>query len=46
VRTICFAPESRYLCLFEAASAKIVQEVSEAMQLPFTRIIQVTEYSL
>ncbi len=39
-----FVPEEAHcLCLFEASSAKAVQEVNEAAQFPFTRIIQALE---
>ena len=41
-----FAPgDGRCLCQFEAATARIIQEVNEAAQLPFTRIIEVWELS-
>jgi hypothetical protein len=45
VRSIVVRSESRCMCLFEAATAKLVQEVNEAAQLPFNRIIEVTELS-
>ncbi len=35
--------EGHCMSLFEARSAKIVQEVNEAAQLPFTRIIEAIE---
>jgi hypothetical protein len=35
--------ESHTICLFEAANAKEVQEVNEAAQFPFTRIIEVVD---
>ncbi len=39
-----FVPqEGHCMSLFEARSAKIVQEVNEAAQLPFTRIIEAIE---
>ncbi len=39
-----FVPEEAHcFCLFQAASAKAVQEVNEAAQFPFTRIIQALE---
>ncbi len=39
-----FVPEeARCFCLFEASSAKAVQEVNEAAQFPFTRIIEALE---
>ncbi len=42
-----FVPEeARCLCLFDASSAKAVQEVNEAAQFPFTRIIQALELDL
>ncbi len=39
-----FVPEEWHcMSLFEAANAKIVQEVNEAAAIPFTRIIQALE---
>ncbi len=39
-----FVPEEAHcLCLFEAPNAKAVQEVNEAAQFPFTRIIEALE---
>lgn len=32
--------EARCLCLFEATTAKVVQEVNELAQIPFTRIVE------
>ena len=32
--------ESRAMCLFEAANAKLVQEVNEMANTPFTRIVE------
>lgn len=43
VRSILLRSESRCLCLFEASTAKLVQEVNEAAQLPFNRIIEVMD---
>jgi hypothetical protein len=40
VRTMLVASERRSLTLFDAASAKIVQEVNEAAQIPFDRILE------
>jgi hypothetical protein len=31
------------MCLFVAASAKLVQEVNEAAGIPFTRIVEAIE---
>ncbi len=39
-----FVPEEAHcFCLFQAGSAKAVQEVNEAADFPFTRIIQALE---
>ncbi len=39
-----FVPEEWHcMSLFEARSAKVVQEVNEAAQVPFTRIIEALE---
>ncbi len=39
-----FVPEEAHcMSLYEARSAKIVQEVNEAAQLPFTRIIEAVD---
>lgn len=39
-----FVPEEEHcMSLFEARTAKLVQEVNEAAQLPFTRIIEAQE---
>lgn len=43
IRSIVIPSESHCICLFEAANAKIVQEVNEAAQIPFTRIIEAIE---
>jgi hypothetical protein len=43
ITSIFIPAESHSLCLFEAASAKDVQEVNEAAQFPFTRIIEAIE---
>jgi hypothetical protein len=43
IKSIFIPAESHSLCLFEANSAKDVQEVNEAAQFPFTRIIQAVE---
>jgi hypothetical protein len=40
IRSTFVPEEARCISLFEARSAKIVQEVNEAAQLPFTRIIE------
>ncbi len=39
-----FVPEEAHcFCLFQSISAKAVQEVNEAAQFPFTRIIEALE---
>lgn len=38
-RSIFVAGESRCLCLFEAQDAERVQEVNEAAQIPYSRIV-------
>ncbi len=40
IRTTFLPAEWHYMCLFEAADAKLVQEVNEAAAVPFTRIIE------
>ncbi len=41
---ITFVPnESHCLTLFEASNAKVVQEVNEAAQIPFNRIVEALE---
>lgn len=45
LRTTMMPSESRCLTLFEAANAKVVQEVNEAAQIPFDRIIEALEFS-
>ena len=46
LRSVFLPGEARCLCLFEAPRAKIVQEVSEAAQLPFTQIVAAYELTL
>jgi len=43
IRTTLVPSESRCMTLFEASNAKIVQEVNEAAQIPFDRIIKALE---
>jgi hypothetical protein len=43
IRTTLVPSESRCLTLFEAPSAKVVQELNEAAQIPFDRIIEALE---
>jgi hypothetical protein len=43
IRTTLVPSESRCLTLFEALNAKVVQEVNEAAQIPFDRIIEALE---
>ncbi len=43
LRTTFVPEEGHCLSLFEASSPKWVQEVNEAAQLPFTRIIEALE---
>jgi hypothetical protein len=45
IRTTLVPSESRCLTLFEAPNAKVVQEVNEAAQIPFDRIIEALELS-
>lgn len=40
IRSTFVPSESHCMCLFEAGSAKLVQEVNEAAQIPFTRIVE------
>jgi hypothetical protein len=40
IRTTFVPGEAHCLCLFEAASAELVQEVNEAAKIPFTRIVE------
>jgi len=39
VRSLFIPGESRCICLFEALNAKVIQEVNEAAQFPFMRIV-------
>ena len=43
VRTTLVPSEDRCLTLFEATSAKLVQELHEAAQIPFDRIFEALE---
>jgi hypothetical protein len=43
LQSIFIPAEFHSLCLFEALSAKDVQEVNEAAQFPFSRIIEAIE---
>lgn len=43
-RSIFLPGESRCLCVFEAANAARVQEVNEAAQLPYERIVLAVEF--
>ena len=40
IRSTFVPGESRCMCLFEADTAQLVQEVNEAAKIPFTRIIE------
>ncbi len=40
IRSTFVPSESHCMCLFEAPNAKLVQEVNEAAQIPFTRIVE------
>lgn len=40
IRTTFVPNEARCMCLFEADNAGLVQEVNEAAQIPFTRIVE------
>jgi hypothetical protein len=44
IQSIFIPAESHSLCLFEAVSAKDVQEANEAAQFPFTRIVEAIEF--
>ena len=46
IRTTLVPSESRCLTLFEAASAKLVQELHEMAQIPFDRIIEALELTV
>ena len=43
IRTTLVPSEARCLTLFEATNAKVVQEVNEAAQIPFDRIVEALE---
>jgi hypothetical protein len=43
IRSTWVPSESRAMCLFEAANAKLVQEVNETANTPFTRIVEAVE---
>jgi hypothetical protein len=43
LRSIYIPGESRCLCLFEAPSTQVVEEVNEVARIPFTRIVEVVE---
>ena len=43
IRATLVPSESRCLTLFEAPNAKIVQELNEAAQIPFDRILEAVE---
>lgn len=43
VRSTYVLEEAHCMCLFEAPNPKLVQEVNEAAQLPFTRIVEALE---
>jgi len=43
LRSVFMPSESHCMCLFEAESAKLVQELNEAAEIPFTRIIEALE---
>ncbi len=43
IRSLFIPGESRCICLFEALNAKAIQEVNEAAQFPFMRIVPTVE---
>jgi hypothetical protein len=43
IRATLIPSEARCLTLFEAISAKVVQELNEAAQIPFDRILEAIE---
>ena len=43
VRSLFIPGESRCICLFEAPNAKVIQELNEAAQFPFMRIVPTVE---
>ena len=43
IRTLFIPGEFRCICTFEATTAKIIQEVNEAAQFPFLRIVPTVE---
>ena len=45
LRSIYIPGESRCLCLFEAPSAQVVEEVNEVARVPFTRIVEAVDLS-
>lgn len=40
IRTTFVPGEAHCMCLFEAANPQLVQEVNEAAEIPFTRIVE------
>jgi muconolactone delta-isomerase len=43
IRCTYVPAESRCMCLFEAPSAQVVEEVNEVARAPFTRIVEAVE---
>jgi hypothetical protein len=39
IRSMFVPGESRCMCLFEASSPQLVEEVNRAAQIPFTRVV-------
>ncbi len=43
IRSTFVPGESHCMCLFEAANAGVVQEVNDAAQIPYTRVLTVLD---
>jgi len=40
IRSTYIPGESRVMCLFEASSPQLVEEVNQAANIPFTRVVE------
>jgi hypothetical protein len=45
LRSTFILGEARCLCLFEAVDAAVVEEVNQAAQIPFTRVVEALDLS-
>ena len=43
IRSTFIPKESHYMCLFEAESARAVEEVNRSAGIPFTRVVEAME---